>query len=116
MGDMYHCRRIPRARGVGGGRQTGRAVPVGYSDSTVRMVKPAQDWQCKHAPYALDVARNRRVLLQRKVRAAVVTILLISVEQMTETRLAKDHHVIEAVPLERFRMPIAVRRRMKASP
>jgi hypothetical protein len=61
------------------------------------MVKPAQYWQGKHAPYALGVARNRRVLLQRKVRTALVAIL-VSVGQMTKMLLAKDHEVIEAVP------------------
>jgi hypothetical protein len=40
-------------------------VPVGYSNSNVPMMKPTQDWQGEHAPYPLDVARNRRVLLQR---------------------------------------------------
>jgi hypothetical protein len=45
---------------------------------------------------------------------------LVTMEQMAEMLLAKDHDVIEAVPPEaeigRSRMPIAVRRRMKASP
>jgi hypothetical protein len=61
------------------------------------MVKPTQDWQGKHALYAPGVARNRRVLLQRKVRTALVAIL-VGVEHMTKMLLAKDHQVIEAVP------------------
>jgi hypothetical protein len=64
------------------------------------MVKPTQDWQGKHAPYALGVARNRRVLLQRKVRTSLVA-TLVNVEQMTKMLLAKDHQVIEAVPPDR---------------
>jgi hypothetical protein len=55
------------------------------------MVKPAQDWQGKDTSYALGVVRNRRFLLQRKVRTALVVILSISVEQMTEMLLAEDH-------------------------
>jgi hypothetical protein len=45
---------------------------VGYSNSNASMVKPTQDWQGEHASYPLGVARNRRILLQRKVCAALV--------------------------------------------
>jgi hypothetical protein len=63
------------------------------------------------------------------VRTTLVVIFLVRVEQMAEMLLAKDHDVIEAVPPDRSdqslgesaetgrsRVPIAVRRRMKASP
>jgi hypothetical protein len=33
-------------------------------------VKLTQYWQGKHTPYALSVTRNRRALLQRRVRTA----------------------------------------------
>jgi hypothetical protein len=41
---------------------------------------------------ALGAARNRRILLQRKVRTALVVILFVRAEQMMEMLLAKDHH------------------------
>ena len=40
-------------------------VPVGYSNPNVPMVKPTQDRQGEHASYALSVARNACVLVQR---------------------------------------------------
>jgi hypothetical protein len=47
----------------------------------VLMVYPAQDRHCKHAADALDLARDRRVFVQRQVDADLVVISLIRVEQ-----------------------------------
>jgi hypothetical protein len=49
------------------------------------MVKTAQGWQGKHAPYALGTAWNPRP--SAAVRTALS--LLVYVEQMTEMLLAK---------------------------
>jgi hypothetical protein len=81
-------------------------VPVGYSNPNVPMVKPTQDREGEDASCALDVARNRSVLLQRLMRTTLVIIFLVRVEQMAQMLLAKDHHVIEAVPPDRSDQPL----------
>ena len=62
------------------------------------MVKAAQNWRCKHPGDMLDLAWDRRVLIQRQVDTDLVVIALICVEQMAQVHFAEHNNVVKAIP------------------
>jgi hypothetical protein len=62
------------------------------------VVQAAQDGHRERLTDGLDGARNRRVHLQRQMRAGLVVIFLILFEQMTQMPLAKYNHMVKAIP------------------
>ena len=61
------------------------------------MVKSAQDWQAKHAARSLDIAWNRRILLQRQVQTHLIVVSLIAAEQVTKMLLTEHNDMIQAI-------------------
>jgi hypothetical protein len=61
------------------------------------MVKPTQDWQGAHPPSPLDATRNRCVAFQRYMRANLVVILFVQVEQTAKLLPAEYNDVIKAL-------------------
>ena len=66
-------------------------------DSTILMVKTAEDRARYNSAESLDDAMERRVLDQRSVSSEIVVVVGIRGEDPTHVRFAQDHDMIQAV-------------------
>ena len=83
-------------------------VLVANLNSDVAVVQSAKDWHAKHAACSLDVARNRRILIQRQVRTHLNVVSLIAAEQVTKMLLTEDNDMIQAISPDRTDEPFGV--------
>ena len=77
------------------------AVPVGNLRSEILVVQSAQNWHRQRATDGLDSTRDRRVLLQRKVRPSLVVIFLVRIEQLAEMSFAEHNNMVKTIPSDR---------------
>src|SRR6266699_4289495 len=73
-------------------------VPVGNLRPEILVVQSAQNWHRQRATDGLDRTRDRRVLLQRKVRPSLVVIFLVRIEQMAEMSFAEHNNMVKTIP------------------
>jgi hypothetical protein len=70
--------------------------------------RPPKITHRKHAADCPYLAWDRRVLVQRQVRASLVVVSLIRLKQMTKVLFAKDNHVVKTIPSDRTNEPLPV--------
>src|SRR5258708_28485831 len=90
-----------RARGNEPGFSPSGPVPVGNLRPEILVVQSAQNWHRQRATDGLDSTRDRRVLLQRKVRPSLVVIFLVRIEQMAEMSFAENYNMVKTIPSDR---------------
>ena len=83
-------------------------VPVGNLRPDILVVQSAQNWHCQRATDGLDSTRDRRVLLQRKVRPSLVVIFLVRIEQMAEMSFAEHNNMVKTIPSDRTDQPLRI--------
>src|SRR6267154_5271961 len=82
--------------------------PCRKSDPTVFMMESAEDGLCNDVTKPVDRTRKRRVLSQSEMRPDMVVIGSISLENLTQVGLAKDHDVIQAFSTDRANQPLGM--------
>ena len=70
------------------------------------MMKSAEDWPRSDVTDPSNWPNKRRVLGQRQMRPDTVVVDRISVEDLTQVGLAKDHDVIQAFSTDRPDQPL----------
>src|SRR5258708_5744948 len=96
------------ARGNEPGFSPSGPVPVGSLRPEILVVQSAQNWHRQRATDGLDSTRDRRVLLQRKVRPSLVVIFLVRIEQMAEMSFAEHNNMVKTIPSDRADEPLRV--------
>jgi 4-alpha-glucanotransferase len=89
-------------------RRVSETCPCRKSDPTVFMMESAEDGLCNDVTKAVDRTRKRRVLSQSEMRPDMVVIGSISLENLTQMGLAKDHDVIQAFSTDRANQPLGM--------
>ena len=83
-------------------------------DPYVLVIQTTKDRVAEYGANRLDGTRDRRILVQRKVRTRLIVINEVRPQQMTEVALAKDNHVINTLlpdrPDQPFRIAVLPRR------
>jgi len=69
-------------------------------------MQSTKDRAADYATNRFDRARDRRILVQGKVRARLIVVIEIRSQQMTEVPFAKDNDVINALPSDRPDQPL----------
>jgi hypothetical protein len=81
--------------------------PYRKSNPNVLVMQSAEMWLCEDPADTLNFARNRRVLVQRQMRAGFVVICHVRSQQVPKVTLAKDNDMVEHLSPDRTNQPSA---------
>ena len=78
------------------------------SHSHVQMMKSAEKWRRQNATNGMYCSRRWRVLVDRKVRASLVIVGRVRLQQMAEMPLAEHNNVVKTFPPDRTDRPFTI--------
>jgi hypothetical protein len=78
------------------------------SNPNVLVMQSAEMWLREDPADTLNFARNRRVLVQRQMRAALVVVCHVRSQQVPKVTLAKDNDMVEHFSPDRANQPFSI--------
>ena len=83
-------------------------VLIVKSDPGVLVMQSAEMGLCEDSTDVLNVARNRRVLVQRQMRAGLVVICHVRSLQVPKVMLSKENDMVEYLSPDRANQPFSI--------
>ena len=99
---------MPTSALLSAGEAASTACPYRKSNPNVLVMQPAEMRLCEDPADTLSLAWNRRVLVQRQMRAGLVVICHVRSQQVPKVTLAKNNNMVEYLSPDRANQPFSI--------